>query len=137
MKVRIQRTKDGVGVRIYSVQKYRLYEGKMSKSQRLPVFVFVTVLVFQLLVPTGMRYLVAIDVRSQMVHGKCWHCFNVSPAQAAVLMTLSLVKAERDVTVMAFGAEGTMQPVELDKNISIQETQNKLKEVWMNCTRVI
>lgn len=84
---------------------------------------------FTLLVPTGMRYLVAIDVRSQMVHGKCWHCFNVSPAQAAVLMTLSLVKAERDVTVMAFGAEGSMQPVELDKNISIQETQNKLKEI--------
>jgi len=109
----------------------------MSESQGPPVFVFVTVLVFQLLVPTGMRYLVAIDVRSQMVHGKCWHCFNVSPAQAAVLMTLSLVKAERDVTVMAFGTEGTMQPVELDKNISIQETQNKLKEVWKNCTRVI
>jgi len=137
MQVRIQHTKDRVGVRIYSVQKYRLYEGQMPKSQRLPAFVFVTVLMFQLLVPTGMRYLVAIDVRSQMVHGKCWHCFNVSPAQAAVLMTLSLVKAERDVTVMAFGAEGTMQPVELDKNISIQETQNKLKEVWKNCTRMI
>ena len=124
-------------MRIYSVQIYRLYVGQMSKNQGLPVFVFVTVLMFQLLVPTGMRYLVAIDVRSQMVHGKCWHCFNVSPAQAAVLMTLSLVKAERDVTVMAFGAEGAMQPVELDKTISIQETQNKLKEVWKNCTRVI
>jgi 60 kDa SS-A/Ro ribonucleoprotein len=91
------------------------------------------VFTFQLLVPTGMRYLVAIDVRSQMVHGKCWHCFNVSPAQAAVLMTLCLVKAERDVTVVAFGTEGSMQPVELDKNISMQETQNKLKEVRNDC----
>jgi hypothetical protein len=109
----------------------------MSESQGSPVFLFVTVLMFQLLEPTGMRYLVAVDVRSRMVHGKCWHCLNVSPAQAAMLMTLSLVKAERDVTVMAFGAEGTMQPVELDENISIQETQNKLKEVWKSCTRVI
>lgn len=87
------------------------------------------VFVFQLLVPTGMRYLVAIDVRNQMVHGKCWHCLTISPAQAAVLMTLCLVKAERDVTVAAFGAEGSMQPVELGKNISMQETQNRLKEV--------
>jgi hypothetical protein len=88
------------------------------------------IFVFQLLIPTGMRYLVAIDVRSQMVHGKCWHCSNISPTQAAVLVTLCLVKAERDVTVVAFGAEGSMQPVELDKNITMKETQNKLKEVW-------
>ncbi|XP_069697982.1 RNA-binding protein RO60 [Periplaneta americana] len=84
---------------------------------------------FTLLVPTGMRYLVAIDVRSQMVHGKCWHCINVSPAQAATLITLCLVKAERDVTVVAFGTEGSMQPVELDKRVSMQEAQDKLKEI--------
>jgi hypothetical protein len=81
-----------------------------------------------------MRYLVAIDVRSQMVHGKCWHCFNISPAQAAVLVTLCLVKAEREVMVVAFGAEGSMQPVELDKNVTMKETQNKLKEVWEECS---
>ena len=91
-------------------------------------------LMLQLLVPTGLRYLVAIDVRNQMVHGKCWHCNHVTPAAAATLITLCLVKAERDVTVVAFGTEGSMQPVQMDKSITMDQAQNKLKEVHVcNC----
>nr|CAD7207358.1 unnamed protein product [Timema douglasi]CAD7269967.1 unnamed protein product [Timema shepardi] len=83
----------------------------------------------QLLVPTGMRYLVAVDVRSQMVHGKCWQCSNVTPAQAAILQALCLVKAERDVTVLAFGADEALTPVSLDKDITLQQAQDRFKEI--------
>lgn len=58
----------------------------------------------RLLVPTGMRYLVAIDLLNNM---KSWHCNgarDVSPALAATLIALSLVHAEREVTVVAFPA---------------------------------
>jgi hypothetical protein len=83
----------------------------------------------QLLVPTGLRYLVAVDVRNQMTHSKCWHANYVTPAAAATLITLCLVKAEREVTVVAFGTEGSMQPVQMDKNITMEQAQSKLKEV--------
>ncbi|KAJ9576484.1 hypothetical protein L9F63_006697, partial [Diploptera punctata] len=84
---------------------------------------------FKLLVPTGLRYLVAIDVRNQMVHTKCCHCNNVTPASATALITLCLVKVERDVTVVAFGTEGSMQPVPIDKNTTMEQAQNKFKEI--------
>nr|CAD7413306.1 unnamed protein product [Timema cristinae] len=84
---------------------------------------------FKLLVPTGMRYLVAVDVRSQMVHGKCWQCSNVTPAQAAILQALCLVKAERDVTVLAFGADEVLIPVTLDREITLQQAQDRFKEI--------
>ncbi|XP_034233929.1 60 kDa SS-A/Ro ribonucleoprotein-like isoform X2 [Thrips palmi] len=58
----------------------------------------------KLLVPTGKRYLVAIDLSHNM---KSWHCNgarDVAPAMAATLLALSLLHAEREVTVVAFPA---------------------------------
>ncbi|PSN35559.1 hypothetical protein C0J52_12499 [Blattella germanica] len=66
---------------------------------------------FKLLISTGLRYLVAVDVRINMTQGKCWHCNNVSPAHAAALMALCLVKAEREVNVVAFSEEGALAPL--------------------------
>lgn len=83
---------------------------------------------FKLLVPTGMRYLVVVDTRASMLQGKCWQCSSVPPLLAATLLTMSLVKVERDVTVMAFGI-GAIVPVELTKEMSLQQAHDKLKEI--------
>ncbi|CAG2066715.1 unnamed protein product [Timema podura] len=102
----------------------------MSPEHQAMLLTFVSVDISRLLlVPTGMRYLVAVDVRSQMVHGKCWQCSNVTPAQAAILQALCLVKAERDVTVLAFGADEVLTPVTLDKEITLQQALDRFKEI--------
>ncbi|XP_067009407.2 RNA-binding protein Ro60 [Anabrus simplex] len=82
---------------------------------------------FKLLVSTGMRYMIVVDTRPQMLTSRCWQC-QVQPLQAAALLSLCLVKAERDVMVMAFGF-GTPAPVALEKSMSFKQAQDKLKEV--------
>ncbi|KAK3926459.1 60 kDa SS-A/Ro ribonucleoprotein [Frankliniella fusca] len=57
---------------------------------------------FKLLVPTGMRYLLAMDLSSNMQTWKCNGERDVKPAEAAVLLALCLLNAEREVTVATF-----------------------------------
>ncbi|KAE8749429.1 hypothetical protein FOCC_FOCC003942 [Frankliniella occidentalis] len=57
---------------------------------------------FKLLVPTGMRYLLALDLSSNMQTWKCNGERDVKPAEAAVLLALCLLNAEREVTVASF-----------------------------------
>ncbi|RZF40442.1 hypothetical protein LSTR_LSTR013904 [Laodelphax striatellus] len=54
---------------------------------------------FKLLVPTGQRYVVAVDTRSKMWAKRCWKNRYVSCADAAALLALSVARCERDVTV--------------------------------------
>ncbi|KAJ8893261.1 hypothetical protein PR048_005852 [Dryococelus australis] len=84
----------------------------------------------QLLVATGMRYLVAVDMRHAMWATSCGHCVNVSSAQAALLQTLCLLKAERDVTVLAFLEGQCLQEVQLEKSVNFAEAEQKIKQVF-------
>lgn len=59
-------------------------------------------LLLQLLVPTGMRYLVALDLSSNMQTWKCNGARDIKPAHAAILLALCLLHADREVTVVCF-----------------------------------
>ncbi|GLG97094.1 60 kDa SS-A/Ro ribonucleoprotein [Gryllus bimaculatus] len=83
---------------------------------------------FKSLVPTGLRYLVMVDTRSPLVTGHCWQCTSVPPLHAAALIALSLVKTERNVTVLAFGL-GVPTDVPLSKTMTLVQAQEKLREV--------
>lgn len=83
---------------------------------------------FKLLVPTGLKYLVMIDTRASLVSGRCWQCNCVPPILAGTLLALSLVRAEREVTVLAFGV-GTPVPIHLTKNMALMEAQEKICEI--------
>ena len=49
--------------------------------------------------------------------------------QISALFALCLVKAERDVTVLAFTENETLVPVEITKENSLREAEIKLKKV--------
>ncbi|KAJ1520768.1 hypothetical protein ONE63_003863 [Megalurothrips usitatus] len=66
----------------------------------------------RLLVPTGMRYLVAIDLSNNMKQWICNGSRDVKPANAATLLALCLLHAERDVTVVAFPSLPGLPPEE-------------------------
>lgn len=81
------------------------------------------------LAPTGMRYLVAIDLRSFVPTEKCYRCPHVTPPQAAVVTTLCLLHADRNVVVKVAGANEELLPVALNSSMTIQQGVDKLKEV--------
>lgn len=81
------------------------------------------------LAPTGMRYLVAIDLRSFVPTEKCYRCPHVTPPQAAVVTTLCLLHADRNVVVKVAGANEELLPVALNSTMTIQQGVDKLKEV--------
>jgi len=101
----------------------------------------------QLLVPTGMRYLVAIDLTMKSTDKVVGAPF-VSPLQAAVLLAMMLLRADKNVRVVTFPAveennvvpEGehvetvpeVMLPIDIDCNISVQANLDKLKEVCLS-----
>lgn len=81
------------------------------------------------LAPTGLRYFVAIDLKSLSPTDKCYRCSHVSPAQAGVLTTLCLLHADRNVSVCVAGAREELVPVELSASMTVQQGVKKLEEV--------
>ena len=56
----------------------------------------------------------------------CWHCGNVKAAEAGCLLALSLIKAEKHVTVATFSNDG-IRPLEIDENMSLNQLMKKIE----------
>ncbi|XP_075226845.1 RNA-binding protein RO60-like isoform X2 [Lycorma delicatula] len=83
---------------------------------------------FKMLVPTGLRYLVAMDGRDKLWVNRCWHSRYVTLGEAAVLVALNLISAERDVVFGSFVApQSHFSPISIAKESSIMELTSKVK----------
>ncbi|XP_076359481.1 RNA-binding protein Ro60-like isoform X2 [Tachypleus tridentatus] len=86
---------------------------------------------------TGKRYLVAIDVRNSMVHGKkTLGCQYVSPADAACLILMALSRAESGkVTALAFSKDG-LKDIEINNKMTHNDFFRRLRETPMGPVNV-
>lgn len=83
---------------------------------------------FKLLVPTGLRYLIAMDGREKMWSNRCWHSPYVYLGEAGVLTALNLIKTEREVIFGSFNGQSCFVPIPVIKEASINEVISKVKE---------
>lgn len=67
--------------------------------------------------PTGKRFMITIDMSSKM-SGSCLTAKNISCLDAALTMTLSILKLEKEVCVAVFN-DNKISPVMLDKGMLI------------------
>lgn len=82
------------------------------------------------LAPTGLKYLVAIDLKNHLgTNERCYRCSYVSPAQAAVVIALCLLNADLNVSVLTANALKNLEPVNLSPSMTVQKGVQKLKEV--------
>lgn len=70
-------------------------------------------LAYSNLKPTGKRFMISIDMCSKM-NNPCLKAKNVSCLEAALTMTLSILKMEKEVCVVVFN-DNKVSPVMLDK----------------------
>ncbi|XP_013774966.1 60 kDa SS-A/Ro ribonucleoprotein-like [Limulus polyphemus] len=92
---------------------------------------------FKMVPSTGKRYLVAVDVRNSMVHGKkTLGCRYVSPADAACLILMALSRAESGkVTALAFSKDG-LKDIEINNKMTHNDFFRRLRETPMGPVNV-
>lgn len=61
--------------------------------------------------------MITISMNKSMTENGCWHCGHVNAAEAGCLIALSLVRAEKDVTVARFTKNG-IQVIDVDRNVT-------------------
>lgn len=83
---------------------------------------------FNSLEPTGLRYMITIDMNKAMQDSPAWQCGNVSAAEAGCLIALCLLRCEQNVTVATFKNIG-IHVVNLDKNGSLGQIVRKMKQM--------
>ncbi|KAG8276596.1 60 kDa SS-A/Ro ribonucleoprotein [Homalodisca vitripennis] len=72
--------------------------------------------------PTGLRYLVAVDVRPKMFSDRCHYSLYLTPIEAATAISISLVRTEPDgnVTIGVYReAKGELEVMSFDKTSEI------------------
>ncbi|XP_058791736.1 RNA-binding protein RO60-like isoform X2 [Phymastichus coffea] len=81
---------------------------------------------FTTLQPTNVRYMITINMNKTMLDNGCWQCGNVNAAEAGCLIALSLLRAEKSVTVAIFTDNG-IQCVDVDMNSTLVQMMRKLE----------
>uniref|UniRef100_A0A1E1XE40 Putative 60 kd ribonucleoprotein ssa/ro n=1 Tax=Amblyomma aureolatum TaxID=187763 RepID=A0A1E1XE40_9ACAR len=85
---------------------------------------------FKAVLATGKRFLVAVDVRGPMAHGRVRGLDGVTPAEASALLLQALVRTGDAVTAVAFGARGLVQ-LEVDARMSLADISRRMRETPM------
>ncbi|XP_013775576.1 60 kDa SS-A/Ro ribonucleoprotein-like [Limulus polyphemus] len=87
---------------------------------------------FKMVQSTNKRYLVAIDIRGSMFHGrKTSGCRYLCSADAACLVLMALAQAESGrLTTLVFSKDG-LEEIEVDKEMSHGDVFKKLRETPM------
>ncbi|KAL1431966.1 hypothetical protein MTO96_013719 [Rhipicephalus appendiculatus] len=89
---------------------------------------------FKAVSPTGKRYLVAVDVRGPMTHGRTRGLDGLTPAEVSALMLQALVRTGDTVTAVAFSARG-LTPLEVDSQMSLADISRRMRETPMGPTQ--
>ncbi|KAK8764109.1 hypothetical protein V5799_033282, partial [Amblyomma americanum] len=85
---------------------------------------------FKAVPATGKRFLVAVDVRGPMAHGRVRGLDGVTPAEASALLLQALVRTGDAVTALAFAARGLVQ-LEVDARMSLADISRRMRETPM------
>ncbi|XP_008216494.1 60 kDa SS-A/Ro ribonucleoprotein isoform X2 [Nasonia vitripennis] len=81
---------------------------------------------FSIVQPTNVHYMITINMNKTMLDSGCWQCSNVNAAEAGCLIALSLLRAEKNVTVAIFTNNG-IQCVDIDMNLTLAQMMRKLE----------
>ncbi|XP_025830389.1 60 kDa SS-A/Ro ribonucleoprotein-like [Agrilus planipennis] len=76
----------------------------------------------------GKRIMITFDTVEKMKE-PCLHCKNLSCFDAATIMTLSLLRTEKDVVVAAFNDDKPVTILSFEKNITLNQALSQLKEL--------
>ncbi|XP_014204458.1 60 kDa SS-A/Ro ribonucleoprotein-like [Copidosoma floridanum] len=80
---------------------------------------------------TNVHYMITINMSKTVIESGCWHCGNVTVAEAGCLIALALLRAEKNVTVATF-VNDEIKCVELDPNLNFLQAMNHLKKFESN-----
>ncbi|XP_076232684.1 RNA-binding protein RO60 [Calliopsis andreniformis] len=83
---------------------------------------------FNHLQPTGLRYMVTINMNKVMLDTHTWRSGNVTGAEAGCMIALALLRCEKHVTVATFKNVG-IHPVGLDKTASFGQAMRRLQQM--------
>ncbi|XP_014485240.1 PREDICTED: 60 kDa SS-A/Ro ribonucleoprotein-like [Dinoponera quadriceps] len=78
--------------------------------------------------PTGLRYMVTIDMNKVMLDSRAWRNANMTGAEAGCMIALSLIRCEKNVTVATFKNVG-VHTVNIDKTASFGQTMRRLSQM--------
>lgn len=70
--------------------------------------------------------MITISMNKSMTENGCWHCGNVNAAEAGCLIALSLLRAEKNVTVAKFTKNG-IQVIDVDPNSTLLQMMKKFE----------
>lgn len=85
---------------------------------------------FKAVSPTGKRYLVAVDVRGPMTHGRTRGLDGLTPAEVSALMLQALVRTGDTITAVAFSARG-LTPLDVDSQMNLADISRRMRETPM------
>ncbi|XP_029829834.2 60 kDa SS-A/Ro ribonucleoprotein [Ixodes scapularis] len=105
------------------------------RSQLEDVLASLHVSSFKTLPTTGKRYLVAVDVRSPMAHGRTVGLGALTPAEASGLLLQALARAETGVTALAFSARGLVD-MEINNKMTLSDISRRMRETPMGPVNV-
>ncbi|KOC66026.1 60 kDa SS-A/Ro ribonucleoprotein [Habropoda laboriosa] len=78
--------------------------------------------------PTGLRYMVTINMNKVMIETHTWRSGNVNGAEAGCMIALALLRSEKNVTVATFKNVG-IHTVNIDKTASFGQAMRRLQQM--------
>ncbi|XP_031849518.1 RNA-binding protein RO60 [Nomia melanderi] len=78
--------------------------------------------------PTGLRYMVTINMNKVMLETHTWRSGNVNGAEAGCMIALALLRSEKNVTVATFKNVG-IHAVSIDKTASFGQAMRRLQQM--------
>ncbi|CAL7947863.1 unnamed protein product [Xylocopa violacea] len=78
--------------------------------------------------PTGLRYMVTINMNKVMLETHTWRSGNVNGAEAGCMIALALLRSEKNVTVATFKNIG-IHTVNIDKTASFGQAMRRLQQM--------
>ncbi|XP_076288394.1 RNA-binding protein RO60 [Lasioglossum baleicum] len=78
--------------------------------------------------PTGLRYMVTINMNKVMLETNTWRSGNVNGAEAGCIIALALLRSEKNVTIATFKNVG-IHTVIIDKYASFGQAMRRLQQM--------
>ena len=78
--------------------------------------------------PTGLRYMVTINMNKVMLETHAWRSGNVNGAEAGCMIALALLRSEKNVTIATFKNVG-IHTVNIDKTASFGQAMRRLQQM--------